>query len=297
MSQLFRHGFSGVLSIGILAGCGGGGGGSAALPTSSSSIVRPSGYALTWSDEFDQGSALDDAWKYDLGEANLGGSNWGNAELQYYTSNSANVRLEDGDLVIQAVAGKPAGVNLQFGNILATSARVTTDTPAFYSALGNQPYGYYEIKAQIPCVAGAWPAIWMLGRDGVWPDRGELDIMEWFGKYFANQPDQVQSAIHTRARYGENPIYQKLQLPGFCQGFHRFQLHWETSRLTFGVDDQIILTYDKPVNATNDNWPFDKPAHLLLNVAVGGNLGGNVDVTDIPAMRMLVDYVKVWQPR
>ena len=295
VSRLFRHASAGALSIGILAGCGGGG--FATLPVTSSSIDRPSGYVLTWSDEFDQGNVLNSDWTYDLGEANFGGSNWGNAELQYYTSDTANVRLEGGHLVIQAVAGKPAGVNLQFGNILATSARVTTDTPSFYSALGNQPYGYYEIKAQIPCVGGAWPAIWMMGKAGNWPDRGELDIMEWFGRYFAAQPDQVQSGVHTRAGFGGDSTYQKLQLSGLCQGFHRFQLHWETSRLTFGVDDQVILIYDKPVNATNDNWPFDQPAHLLLNVAVGGNLGGDVDVANIPAMRMLVDYVKVWQPR
>jgi beta-glucanase (GH16 family) len=294
VSRLFRHASAGALSIGILAGCGGGG--FATLPVTSSSIDRPSGYVLTWSDEFDQGNVLNSDWTYDLGEANFGGSNWGNAELQYYTSDAANVRLEGGHLVIQAVAGKPAGVR-QFGNILATSARVTTDTPSFYSALGNQPYGYYEIKAQIPCVAGAWPAIWMMGKAGNWPDRGELDIMEWFGRYFAAQPDQVQSGVHTRAGFGGDSTYQKLQLSGLCQGFHRFQLHWETSRLTFGVDDQVILIYDKPVNATNDNWPFDQPAHLLLNVAVGGNLGGDVDVANIPAMRMLVDYVKVWQPR
>ena len=293
--QLVRRGFPGLLSIGFLVGCGGGG--SATLPAASSSIDRPSGYVLAWSDEFDQGSVLNGAWTYDLGEANFGGSNWGNSELQYYTSDSANVRLEDGRLVIQAVAGKPAGVNLRFGNILATSARVTTDTPIFYSALGNQPYGFYEIKAQIPCVGGAWPAIWMMGKEGDWPDRGELDIMEWFGKHFALQPDQVQSGVHTRAGYGGESTYQKLQLPGLCQGQHRFQLHWETSRLTFGVDDQVIMIYDKPANATNDNWPFDQPAHLLLNVAVGGNLGGDVDVADIPAMRMLVDYVKIWQPR
>ena len=137
----------------------------------------------------------------------------------------------------------------------------------------------------------------MMGKTGNWPDRGELDIMEWFGRYFATQTDQVQSGVHTRAGFGGDSTYQKLQLPGLCQGFHRFQLHWETSRLTFGVDDQVILIYDKPLNATNDNWPFDQPAHLLLNVAVGGNLGGDVDVANIPAMRMLVDYVKVWQPR
>ena len=85
-------------------------------------------------------------------------------------------------------------------------------------------------------------------------------------------------------------------LAGVCQGSHRFQLHWQTNRVAFYVDDQFIFQYNKPINATPDNWPFDQPAHLLLNVAVGGNLGGAVNLPDIPNMGMKVDYVRVWQP-
>lgn len=283
-----------LMTFGLVA-CGGGGGG---VPTASTSpnLDLPSNYTLSWSDEFSQNGALGSTWTYDLGEANFGGSNWGNAELQYYTRDAQNVRAEGGNLVIQAVAGQPDGVNLQFTNIVATSARVKTDTDAFYSALGNRPYGFYEIRAQIPCVAGGWPAVWMMGRTGDWPARGELDIMEWFGRYFATEPNQLQSGVHTTAGSGANSTYAKLPVSDLCTGFHKFQLHWQTSKLTFGVDGQEILTYNKPFNATQDNWPFDQPAHLLLNVAVGGNLGGAVSVSNIPNMRMLVDYVKIWQP-
>ena len=279
-----------------LAACGRGGGSSVAASSTLTTLNLPPNYTLSWSDEFSQNSSLGSDWAYDIGEANFGGSNWGNAELQYYTQDAQNVRVEGGNLVIQAVEGQPSGVNLQFTNIVATSARVKTDTDAFYTALGNRPYGFYEIRAQIPCVAGGWPAIWMMGRTGDWPARGELDIMEWFGLYFANDPNQLQSGVHTTAGSGANSTYAKLRVSDLCTGFHKFQLHWQTKKLTFGVDGQEILTYNKPVNATTDDWPFDQPAHLLLNVAVGGNLGGAVSLSNILNMKMFVDYVKIWQP-
>ena len=275
----------------ITSACGGGG----AVVSQQSSTSRPSSYQLKWADEFDQAGALGSAWTYDLGAVLLGGTVWGNQEKQYYTSDSQNVRVEDGNLVIQALPGVPAGAPSGLG-LLATSARVKTDTDPFYNALGNSPHGFYEIRAQIPCVEGAWPAIWMMGRDGDWPARGEIDIMEWFGRYFAAQPDQVQSGVHTTAGSGGNSTFNKIDVPGLCEGFHLFQLHWQAHQLTMSVDDQIILTYAKPVNATTDNWPFDQSAHLLLNVAVGGNLGGTVDVSKISQMAMKVDYVRVWQP-
>lgn len=288
-----------------LTACGGGG--VAGVQNSDAAVTLPASYVLKWSDEFSADGALSAGWTYDLGAPLLGasvnpynrGSVWGNAELQYYTQDAQNVRAENGNLVIQAVAGLPYGAPTD-RNLIATSARVTTDTQAFYDALNPTPYGFYEIRAQIPCEAGAWPAIWMMGRTGNWPARGELDIMEWFGRHFANQPNQVQSAVHTTQSHGATVHFDKLAYSGLCQGFHKFQLHWQPNAVTFGVDGQHIYTYSKPVQATFNNWPFDQPAYLLLNVAVGGNLGGDLgvhfDLSDIPNMRMLVDYVKVWQP-
>jgi beta-glucanase (GH16 family) len=288
------NGIAALTLAATLTGCGGGDAGN---PTDAAQGVRPAGYSLVWSDEFNSPGALNSTyWTYDLGAPLLGGTVWGNSEQQYYTSDAANVRIENGHLLIQPVAGVPMGAPTTQPPLLATSARVKTDKTAFYTALRNQPYGFYEIRADIPCVAGAWPAIWMMGKDGGWPDRGELDIMEWFGRYFAAQPDQVQSGVHTADNFGGNSLFGKVSLNGVCQGFHRFQLLWQTDRVAFYVDDRFIFQYNKPVNGNSNNWPFDQPAHLLLNVAVGGNLGGSVNLATIPAMGMKVDYVRVWQP-
>jgi beta-glucanase (GH16 family) len=279
-----------------LAACGGGGDGGESLTsqTETFSLSRPASYVLKWSDDFAQSGALGQAWAYDLGSPLLGGTVWGNSEKQFYTNDSANVFSRDGLLTIQPVAGVPLNAPNGFG-LLATSARIKTDTATYYNALNAKPYGFYEIRAKVPCVRGAWPAIWMMGKTGDWPDRGEVDIMEWFGAHFANQPNQVQSAIHTQNNSGSTALFGKQNVSTMCSDFQRFQLHWTADEILMGVNGIPTFSYKKPRNATTADWPFDQPAYLLLNVAVGGNLGGSVNVNDLPAMKMQVDYVRVWQ--
>lgn len=291
--------FSAALCVAALASCGGGGGGEAS--PASFALERPANYVLRWSDEFD-GVALGAAWTRDLGLGlENGGTVWGNNEQQYYTSDAANLQVEGGLLSIQP---RPISENvgLRFDPqvsqyaLMATSARIKTDTEVFYSALNGKPYGFYEIRAKMPCVAGAWPAVWMMGRNGAWPERGEIDIAEWLGRYFTGLPNQVQSGVHTAKNAGANSFYAKQTLAGLCGNFQTFQLHWLPTALVIGVNGVITYSYQKPVGAGVDTWPFDQQAFLLLNVAVGGNLGGAVREVDIPSMTLQVDWVRVWQP-
>ena len=41
-------------------------------------------------------------------------------------------------------------------------------------------------------------------------------------------------------------------------------------------------------------WPFDAPQYLLLNVAIGGDLGGAVDERIFP-VTLEIDHVRVYQ--
>jgi beta-glucanase (GH16 family) len=278
-----------VVALSFLTACGGGGDHSDGVV----SLQMPSNYALKWSDDFTSPS-LGNGWTFDTGLGLAGGSVWGNNEKQFYRAENASV--VDGKMVIQPAAIS-AGGDIQQSDItsyglLATSARVKNQ----FSNLNSTPYGFYEIRAQIPCVAGAWPAIWMMGNSGQWPARGEIDIMEWFGKYFAGSPNQVQSAVHTTNYYGATSIFGKKSIDGLCTGYHSYQLHWTSGVLVMGVDGTEVFRYVKPAGAGLTDWPFDQHAHLILNVAVGGNLGGNVDVAQLPNMTMRVDWVKIWQP-
>ncbi len=291
------RGICATFLMATLVACGGGGasvGGEKSAPTT---LTRPDSYVLKWSDEFNTAGALGSAWTYDLGSTLLGGTVWGNSEKQYYTSDSANVFVNNGMLTIQPLQGVPVGAPAGLG-LLATSARIKTDTSSYYNALNATPYGFYEIRAKVPCVSGAWPAIWMMGKTGDWPARGEVDIMEWFGAQFAGQPNQVQSAVHTTFNHwgsASGLLFAKRDVANMCSEFHRFQLHWTANEILIGVDEVPTFAYKKPSNAGTDKWPFDQSAHILLNVAVGGNLGGAVSLSDLPKMTMQVDYVKVWQ--
>ncbi len=288
-------------AIVMLSACGGGGGSSGGgtvntpAPPIEFSLTRPSNYVLKWSDEFTTAGAPSSAWTYDIGAPLLGGSVWGNSERQFYTSDAANVFVSNGELTIQPIAGVPSGAPSTSPSLLATSARIKTDTATYYNSLNGTPYGYYEIRAKVPCVAGAWPAIWMMGQTGDWPARGEIDIMEWFGRYFASDVNQVQSGVHTTNNAGANSRYTKAVVPAMCTNYHNFQMHWSASEILIGVDGAPTFSYKKPQGAGVADWPFDQPAHLILNVAVGGNLGGDVNLANLPSMTLKVDHVKVWQ--
>lgn len=301
VSVLFT-GFNFAKSISIsvallgVGGCGGGGGGVGTdFGGSGLTLTLPSSYVLKWSDDFALDGAPSSGWTYDLGAPLLGNTVWGNAEQQFYTSDPANVYVSAGVLTIQPLPGLPTGAPTNL-NLVATSARIKTDTASFYSSLNSTPYGFYEVRAKVPCVAGGWPAIWAMGKDGHWPARGEIDIMEWFGRYFSSDVNQVQSGVHTSNNFGGNSIDQKARVNSMCTQFHNFQMHWTANEILIGVNGVPTFRYQKPTNASVNNWPFDQPAHLILNVAVGGNLGGTVSTADISSMALKVDYVKIWQP-
>jgi beta-glucanase (GH16 family) len=248
----------------------------------------PTGYRLVWSDEFDAGTLPDPArWAYDVSRNRSG---WANHELQYYSAaRRENSRVENGNLVIEARRERtPAFADSGGQNY--TSARLVT------RGLGAWTYGFFEIRAKLPCGRGSWPAVWTLGATpGVpWPDMGEIDIMEHVGF----DPGVVHGTIHTKA-YNHVISTQRgaqVQVADACTAFHRYQLTWTADRITVGRDDRNYFQFRRDPSGGRDAWPFDAPQFLLLNVAVGGDWGGTkgVDKKIFP-VRMEVDYVRVYQ--
>jgi beta-glucanase (GH16 family) len=74
-------------------------------------------------------------------------------------------------------------------------------------------YGFFEIRAKMPCGKGTWPAIWTLGSGGNWPGDGELDILEHMG----HTPLRISSAVHTSAGSGGQAVSGLTRLPDACQ--------------------------------------------------------------------------------
>jgi beta-glucanase (GH16 family) len=244
-------------------------------------------YRLVWSDEFDgpDGSLPNPKfWTYDVG-----GSGWGNHELETYTNRPENAFIRNGNLVIRALKEThtgPDGITRHY-----TSARIKTQ------GLLDWTYGRFEARIKLPYGQGMWPAFWMLGSDIEkigWPACGEIDIMENIGR----EPSTVHGTVHGPSAKGEFSIGAPYSLANgerFAEDYHLFAVEWEAKAIRFYVDGNFY-EFAMPANLLPGSWwPFEQPFFLILNVAVGGRWPGNPDSTTVFPQPMLVDYVRVYQ--
>jgi len=249
----------------------------------------PDGFRLVWADEFEVPGLPDPTrWDYDTDRNRAG---WYNHELQYYArARLENSRVENGHLVLTARREDLSASGLpDWGGQQYSSARLVTRAKAAWT------YGFVEIRAKLACGRGTWPALWMLSAppETRWPDDGELDIMEHVGF----TPGVVHATMHTAAynHVKGNARSASIEVAEVCTSFHRYQLTWNAARIIVGVDDQAYYQYSND-HSGNAEWPFDSPQYLLLNIAVGGDWGGQRGVDDaIWPVRMEVDYVRVYQ--
>ena len=240
-------------------------------------FVVGGGLQLIWSDEFDTNGSPDASkWTYDIG---AGG--WGNGESQYYTNRSDNVTVADGLLKITAKKENYEGAEY-------TSARLKTQ------GLFDFTYGRVEVKAKLPGSAGTWPAIWMLGSNFEsvgWPKCGEVDIMEQTG----DNKNKVLGTCHwfntsnsSHASYGLDTTVSNA-----TSGFHIYSMEWNASTIKIFVDDTQYYVIDVS-NSAIPNSPFHDKFFMILNVAMGGTLGGTIP-SNFTQSTMEIDYVRIYQ--
>jgi beta-glucanase (GH16 family) len=270
--------------------------------------IAPNGepYQLVWSDEFSGDGPLDPAhWSYEAGFVR-------NQELQWYQPE--NARRVNGMLVIEgrrehkpnpryvapAAAGAAAGANRR-----AWANREFIDyTSASVNTRGKHAwrYGRFEIRARIDVRTGSWPAFWMLGTRGSWPANGEIDIMEFyddtllFNVAWAGANGTVwNSAKVRRDRFPAD----------WATKFHVWRMDWDERAIRLYLDDSLMNVQDlsRTINAPRDGLagatpspqnPFHEPAYLLINLAMGGQHGGDPAKSELP-LRYEVDWVRVWQ--
>ena len=231
--------------------------------------------------------AIDTArWRFDTSRNKQG---WFNNEKQYYAhpGRPENARVERGALVIEARRETLDAARVpDWGGQAYTSAKLISR-----QALG---YGFYEVRAKLPCGRGSWPAIWLLPETGSWPDGGEIDVMEMVGW----DPNVVHATLHSGAfnhRLGTQRGAQ-VTVPTACTAFHRYQLDWTPAAITIGVDGRAYMRVANDQPGGHAAWPFDRPYQLILNLAVGGDWGGQKGVDDAAfPQAMRVDYVRYWK--
>ena len=245
--------------------------------------MKGSEWILVWSDEF-EGNGLPDKtkWTYDIG--NWG---WGNHEPQYYTEfRPENARQKNGNLIIEA---RKNDMDQPW-----TSARLTTRGKVSFI------YGRIEFRAKVPAGDGAWSAGWLLGdayRDEIsWPYCGEIDVLECVGREIDDETgDGVNHAsCHTRAFYFKqgNQITSIIPVKKMRDEFHTYAINWDSTGVYGLVDGKKYFTYDK-LNGEWE-WPFNNPQNLIVNLAMGGGMGGQIN-NSLTSQQLIVDYIRVYE--
>jgi beta-glucanase (GH16 family) len=244
---------------------------------------------LTWADEFDgsAGTAPDPAnWDFDLGVGASPG--WGNRELESYTNRPENVSLDGhGALAITARSEQHTGLDGATRDF--TSARIKTQKRVTWT------YGRVEARIKMPSGRGLWPAFWAVGENVYsvgWPASGEMDIVELLG----SDPSTAYGSIHGPSQAGRafgSSKSVRAATP-LSDQFHSYGTLGVPGAVQMLLDGKPYVTYTPADLGPANQWVFDHPFHLILNLAVGGNWPGAPDgSTRFPAT-MLVDYVRVW---
>lgn len=248
--------------------------------TGTSAAETKNGMSLVWSDEFESGNTktapLNSNWVHETG---AGG--WGNNEVQTYTNDIANAYMSNGTLKI--VASKTDGK--------WTSARMYTH------GLHSWKYGYMEASIKLPVASGTWPAFWMMPESSVygsWPCSGEIDIMEYAPA--VSGANTVFSTLHygTSVSTHRWTTLAKTTIASATTAFHKYAVEWNEGYIRYYYDDVAVGTQYVKGSKEWSEWPFDQKFFIIINLAMGGNLGGSIS-SSLSEATYEIDYVRVYQ--
>ncbi len=235
-----------------------------------------------WEDNFDAATLDLTKWSHDVNtDCGAPPCSWYNEELQQYYPE--NTKLEDGELIITATKA-PAGAKWAYN-----SSRILTQGKYEFT------YGHVEARVKVPSGKGTWPAFWLLSdqqKFGPWPLSGEIDILEWVG----NKPNEVLGTIHYGNTPGRSIYSSEIYKPGggpVADEYHTYAIEWDANKISWFYDGYRFFTRTR-ADIAPQAWPFTHDFFIILNLAVGGTLGGPVDPSAFPA-EMRVDYVRIYK--
>jgi len=217
-----------------------------------------------------------------------------NEEAQWYQS--ANATVQGGLLVIEARKETVQNPNYTGSGDWKTTRKTAEYTSSSLSTSGHQSfqYGHFEMRARIPTDAGMWPAWWTLGVSGEWPSNGEIDIMEFYqSKLLAN----VACGTSTRWQAKWDSATKSLSSLGasWTSQFHVWTMDWDDQNIVLSVDGTQLNTSALSSMLNSDGKsPFKQKAYMIVNLAIGGQNGGDPSKTSFPK-RYEIDYLRVFQ--
>ncbi|QOD61434.1 family 16 glycosylhydrolase [Polaribacter haliotis] len=242
---------------------------------------------LVWADEFDGNGEIDTNKWYQQTKL-IAGNSWANNEQQHYTNRQKNAFVSNGTLKIKA-----------FKEVYSDQGHQKQYTSARLNSKFSFKYGRVEVRAKLPSVAGTWPAIWLLGKnineDGTywdnegfgtkrWPFCGEIDIME---------PNVAKTEILGTWHWDNGQGYKisskavATSNADTSTNFHIYSLEWTETSMKIYLDNRLI-------NELETINPFKEDFFILLNLAMGGSLGGNI-ASNFSEDTLEIDYVRVFQ--
>jgi len=253
---------------------------------------RCDSWQLVWADEFDRDGPPDpEHWQFEHGFVR-------NREIQWYQPENAFCR--DGVLVFEArrerVENPGYRKNHRSWKLARPHADYTSASIITRKHLAWK-YGRFEVRARFPALPGLWPAIWTTGRDGSWPHKGEIDIMEYYNSLI------LANAVHAGANgrplwhSSKHPI-REFEPATWNDQFHLWVMEWDEDEITIHLNGRLLNRIDlaKTVNLDGPPInPFRAPHRLRLNLAIGSN-GGDPSQTRFP-QRYEVDHVRIYQKR
>lgn len=269
-------------------------------PAPQSIEVKGKTLSLVWNDEFSTDGTPDpEKWGFEEGFVR-------NNEEQWYRPENAH--CADGLLVIEGTADKipnPAFTcaedqDWRKNRSESSCAAASLNTRGKYSFR----YGRLEVRAKIPVDSGAWPAIWTLGESYPWPSCGEIDLMECYPidgvrQILANAAVGTDTPGFASWHTCTTPLEHFLEKDRhWAEKFHVWTMDWDEESLDLSLDGELLshIPLSETINGAEGEGtnPFTTPQYILLNLALGGDHGGELDLSHFP-LRYLVDYVRVYQ--
>jgi beta-glucanase (GH16 family) len=250
------------------------------------------GWTLVFNDEFN-GTELDRTkWSTRFAYSNETLDHLSqNGEEQRYRDNGNHI-LKDG--VLKLVAGLSSDQDHKYESGMIRSFAT------FY-------YGYFEARVKQPAGRGTWPAFWLTADqdatgDFFWPpeidifdnaNNGKDDDSSTVHSGVSPVPGSVRSGEYIRRLDGFNTKLHSIRIPGsLTEQYHVYGLLWGPETVTVFLDGEEI--YSQWYSWINANGQRPGPAHILLNLAIGGPWAGRYGVDESAFPQALqIDYVRV----
>jgi beta-glucanase (GH16 family) len=212
----------------------------------------------------------------------FGNRGWGNNERQWYDDKISSTSGAGSYVIKATTTGAAANSCYYKGPCEWTSTKLVTKDKVGFK------YGRIEARIKGPVGNGTWGAFWLLGAnidDRGWPGCGEIDVTELLGRL----PNTNLGYIHGPLSGGGGRGDKVEMASPHHAGYHTYAVDWLPDQIRYFLDGVPFAT----LNKVDNDWVFDHEFYIIINLAMGGNLGGEI-AANLKDTSMEFDYIRVY---